>query len=120
MAALTEMTGKELQLATDPDCSTILERLARSMDDFSRRVFMDKLAGSYATSILFHVLNSISGRCLFRRYPTLAKHRFGSHVCQTYFNLAQNAVSSEVHPSVLPDFAPILIPTLTGIALQNH
>lgn len=46
MAALTEMAGKELQLATDPDCSTILERLARSMDNFSRRVFMDKLAGS--------------------------------------------------------------------------
>lgn len=45
-AVLSEMEGKERQLATDPDCSTILERVAHSMDDFSRRVFMDKLAGS--------------------------------------------------------------------------
>lgn len=45
-AALQEMTGKELQLATDPDCSGILERMAYSMDDFTRRVFMDRLAGS--------------------------------------------------------------------------
>jgi nucleolar protein 9 len=45
-AALQEMSGKELQLATDPDCSGILERMAYSMDDFTRRVFMDRLAGS--------------------------------------------------------------------------
>jgi nucleolar protein 9 len=46
VAALTEMTGKEKQLATDPDCSQILERMIHSMDDFVRRVFMDSLAGS--------------------------------------------------------------------------
>lgn len=46
MAVLTEMEGKELQLATDPDCSTILERVSHSMDDFARRVLMDKFAGS--------------------------------------------------------------------------
>lgn len=45
-AVLTEMEGKELQLATDPDCSTILERVSHSMDDFARRVLMDKFAGS--------------------------------------------------------------------------
>jgi nucleolar protein 9 len=45
-AALQEMSGKELQLATDPDCSGILERMAYSMDDFTRRVFMDRLVGS--------------------------------------------------------------------------
>ena len=45
-AALQEMSGKELQLATDPDCSGIIERMAYSMDDFTRRVFMDRLAGS--------------------------------------------------------------------------
>ncbi|KAG6864045.1 hypothetical protein C0991_000680 [Blastosporella zonata] len=44
--ALTEMGGKEKQLATDPDCSVILERMAYSMDDFVRRVFMDSLTGS--------------------------------------------------------------------------
>ena len=46
MAALTEMEGKEKQLATDPDCSTVLERMIYSMDDFVRRVFMDRLSGS--------------------------------------------------------------------------
>lgn len=47
VAALTEMSGKEKQLATDPDCSTILERMSYSMDDFVRRVFFDRLIGSY-------------------------------------------------------------------------
>lgn len=46
VAALTEMEGKEKQLATDPDCSTILERMVYSIDDFVRRVFMDRLSGS--------------------------------------------------------------------------
>lgn len=46
MAALKEMRGKEKQLATDPDCSVILERMAYSMDDFVRRVFLDSLSGS--------------------------------------------------------------------------
>ena len=46
LASLQEMSGKERQLATEPDCSTILERMIYSMDDFVRRVFMDSLAGS--------------------------------------------------------------------------
>jgi nucleolar protein 9 len=46
MAALQEMSGKERELATDPDCSTVLERMVYSMDDFVRRVFMDTLSGS--------------------------------------------------------------------------
>ena len=46
VAALTEMQGKEKQMATDPDCSVILERMFYSMDDFVRRVFVDSLAGS--------------------------------------------------------------------------
>lgn len=46
VAALSEMSAKEKELATDPDCSTILERMAYSMDDFVRRVFMDRLTGS--------------------------------------------------------------------------
>lgn len=45
-AALSEMNNKELQLATDPECSVILERMLYSMDDFARRVFIDSLAGS--------------------------------------------------------------------------
>ncbi|THU83938.1 hypothetical protein K435DRAFT_765540 [Dendrothele bispora CBS 962.96] len=74
VAALTEMTGKEKQLATDPDCSIILERMAYSMDDFVRRVFMDSLCGSY---------------------EGLFKHRFASHVCQTMITVAAETVSRE-------------------------
>ena len=46
MAALHEMHGKEKQLATDPECSIILERLLHSMHDFVLRVFVDSLVGS--------------------------------------------------------------------------
>ncbi|KAJ6510238.1 armadillo-type protein [Mycena vitilis] len=74
VAALTEMVGKEKQLATDPDCSLILERMAYSMDDFVRRVFVDSLIGSY---------------------DVLVKHRFASHVCQTLFTIASQTVSRE-------------------------
>ena len=48
MAALQEISGKERELATDPECAGGLERMAYSMDDFVRRVFMDSLTGSYA------------------------------------------------------------------------
>lgn len=46
VAALNEMVGKEKQLATDPECSVVLERMLYSMDDFVRRVFIDSLCGS--------------------------------------------------------------------------
>lgn len=54
VAALGEMSGKEKQLATDPDCSVILERMAYSMDDFVLRVLMDRLSGSWVL-VLFHL-----------------------------------------------------------------
>ncbi|KAI0921972.1 hypothetical protein AcW1_004190 [Taiwanofungus camphoratus] len=74
VAALTEMSGKEKQLATDPDCSSILERMIYSMDDFARRVFMDRLSGSF---------------------EQLIRHRFASHVCQTLFTVTSETVSRE-------------------------
>ncbi|KAI0637703.1 ARM repeat-containing protein [Trametes polyzona] len=74
VAALSEMAEKEKQLATDPDCSTILERMIHSMDDFVRRVFMDKLSGSF---------------------EQLSRHRFASHVCQTLLTVAADTVSRE-------------------------
>ncbi|KAG7096605.1 hypothetical protein E1B28_004022 [Marasmius oreades] len=83
-AALTEMTGKEKQLATDPDCSIVLERMAYSMNDFVRRVFLDSLSGSY---------------------ELLVQHRFASHVCQTLFYVSFDTISRELNgifPSV-PD-----------------
>ncbi|KAG1836483.1 armadillo-type protein [Suillus tomentosus] len=78
------MSEKEKQLATDPDCSVVLERMAHSMDDFVRRVFLDSLSGSY---------------------EALIKHRFASHVCQTLFTVAADSVSREtkgIYPSI-PD-----------------
>ncbi|KAJ3012136.1 hypothetical protein NUW54_g1959 [Trametes sanguinea] len=74
VAALEEMSGKEKQLATDPDCSTILERMIHSMDDFVRRVFMDRLSGSF---------------------EQLSRHRFASHVCQTLLIVASDTVARE-------------------------
>ncbi|OSD01821.1 ARM repeat-containing protein [Trametes coccinea BRFM310] len=74
VAALEEMSGKEKQLATDPDCSTILERMIHSMDDFVRRVFMDRLSGSF---------------------EQLSKHRFASHVCQTLLTVAADTIARE-------------------------
>ncbi|GAV99718.1 ARM repeat-containing protein [Lentinula edodes] len=81
VAALSEMRGKEKQLATDPDCSIILERMAYSMDDFVRRVFLDSLSGSF---------------------ETLVKHRFASHVCQTLFSVAAETVARETMGIVAP------------------
>ncbi|KAH7888091.1 armadillo-type protein [Phlebopus sp. FC_14] len=81
IAALNEMSGKEKQLATDPDCSVILERMAHSMDDFVRRVFLDSLSGSF---------------------EPLLRHRFASHVCQTFFSIAATTVSRETR-GILPD-----------------
>ncbi|KAM5532714.1 hypothetical protein V8D89_013606 [Ganoderma adspersum] len=74
VAALTEMSGKEKQLATDPDCSTILERMVYSMDDFVRRVFLDRLSGSL---------------------EQLSKHRFASHVVQTLLTVGGESVARE-------------------------
>ncbi|EJU06458.1 ARM repeat-containing protein [Dacryopinax primogenitus] len=73
-AALEELSGKELQASTDPDCSVVLERMIYSMDDFSRRVFCDRLAGAFTQ---------------------LACHRFASHVCQTLLTLSPSTVSRE-------------------------
>ncbi|CCO28168.1 Nucleolar protein 9 AltName: Full=Pumilio domain-containing protein NOP9 [Rhizoctonia solani AG-1 IB] len=74
VAALSESSGKELQLSTDPDCSIILERMLHSMDDLVIRVFADRLCGSYVQ---------------------LAQHRFGSHVCQTLLEVAVSTISRE-------------------------
>ncbi|KAK1229483.1 Nucleolar protein 9 [Marasmius sp. AFHP31] len=84
VAALTEMSGKEKQLSTDPDCSIVLERMSYSMDDFVRRVFLDSLSGSY---------------------ELLVRHRFASHVCQTLLFVSSETIAREfngVFPTI-PD-----------------
>lgn len=100
VAALSEMSDKEKQLATDPDCSVVLERMAHSMDDFVRRVFLDSLSGSY---------------------EALIKHRFASHVCQTLFTVAADTVSREtkgIYPSVADSKDKGELRTLTRLILD--
>ncbi|KAG1780420.1 armadillo-type protein [Suillus placidus] len=100
VAALSEMSEKEKQLATDPDCSVVLERMAHSMDDFVRRVFLDRLSGSY---------------------EALIKHRFASHVCQTLFTVAADTVSREtrgIYPSVADSKDRGELRTLTRLILD--
>ncbi|KAL5508549.1 NOP9 [Sanghuangporus vaninii] len=84
VAALEELSGKEEQLATDPECSNILERMAYSMDDFVKRVFVDRLAGSY---------------------EILSRHRFGSHVVQTLLSVAKGTISREAGGVISPTAA---------------
>ncbi|KAG8765077.1 Nucleolar protein 9 [Ceratobasidium sp. 428] len=79
VAALSEASGKEKQLATDPDCAIMMERMLHSMDDFVKRVFTDRLCGSYVQ---------------------LAQHRFGSHVCQTLFEVSASTISRETQGRV--------------------
>ncbi|KAJ7672874.1 ARM repeat-containing protein [Mycena rosella] len=100
VAALTEMVGKEKQLATDPDCSLILERMSYSMDDFVRRVFVDSLIGSY---------------------DVLVKHRFASHVCQTLFTVANQTVAREkrgIFPTVSESSEKGELRTLTQLIVD--
>jgi nucleolar protein 9 len=100
VAALSEMSEKEKQLATDPDCSVVLERMSHSMDDFVRRVFLDSLSGSY---------------------EALVKHRFASHVCQTLFTVAADTVSREtkgIYPSVTDSKDKGELRTLTRLILD--
>ncbi|KAG9042480.1 Nucleolar protein 9, partial [Serendipita sp. 407] len=99
-AALTEMQGKECMLATDPDCAVILERMIYSMDDLARRIFMNNLIGSVVE---------------------LAKHRFGSHVLETLFELGASTVSRETQgilptAQALPQFADQ--PTMSNLVAQ--
>ncbi|KAH7103039.1 ARM repeat-containing protein [Auriculariales sp. MPI-PUGE-AT-0066] len=97
VAALSEMAGKELQLATDPDCAAIVERILHSMDDFLKRVFVDRLSGSF---------------------EQLMAHRFASHVCQTIFTMAGSTVARELRGELPshPDAAQLR--TLTRLVID--
>ncbi|KZT41117.1 ARM repeat-containing protein [Sistotremastrum suecicum HHB10207 ss-3] len=99
-AALSEMRGKERQLACDPESSIILERMLHSMDDFTLRVFMDSLTGSY---------------------HQLLKHRFASHVCQTLFDVSSRTVSREtngIFPPAAEDAEEGELLTMTQLVLD--
>ncbi|KAG5455433.1 MAG: hypothetical protein BJ554DRAFT_5158 [Olpidium bornovanus] len=71
----SEIDGKEADLATDHECSRVLEKLLRQAPDQYLRVFFDKLNG---------------------RFVELFVHRFASHVCETVMTLAAVAVNREM------------------------
>ncbi|KAN0065715.1 Nucleolar protein 9 [Thecaphora frezii] len=73
-AILSEVDGKELVLATDPDTSIVLEGLVQRIGQKPLRVLMDRMAGNTTT---------------------LACHRFGSHVLQTCLACLQPAITAE-------------------------
>ena len=71
-AALSEMDGSELALATDPTCSLVLENMAPMLKSKALRVLVDRMAGNYVV---------------------LATHRYGSHVLQAILASIQVAVA---------------------------
>ncbi|KIM29464.1 hypothetical protein M408DRAFT_328726 [Serendipita vermifera MAFF 305830] len=104
-AALAEMQGKERQLATDPDCAVILERMIHSMDDLARRIFANSLLGSIVE---------------------LSKHRFGSHVLETLLENGSQTIDREskgIYPTAqsLPHFAaqPTFIDLVASICKET-
>ena len=91
-SALESLGGHEIALAGDGDTSIILERLCYSMDDFARRVLVDRFSGSY---------------------EKLVKHRSASHVLQTLFSLAGETVDREVRPSLPTSFSSLITSSQT-------
>ncbi|ORY23216.1 armadillo-type protein [Naematelia encephala] len=80
-SVLAELRGHELQVATDPDTAVVLERLLPSLGDWGRRVIGDAFGDNW---------------------ETLIRHRFGSHVAQTWFTLAADTLDREARGSFPP------------------
>lgn len=87
---LGELRNHELQLATDPECSVVLERLLASMGDRGRRILGDSLAGNW---------------------ETLIRHRFASHVVQSWIRLGADTVDREEKQTVQVEEEDTAIPT---------
>jgi nucleolar protein 9 len=71
---LLDVRGQELKLATDPDTALFLERLLPSLGDWGRRVIGDAFGN---------------------QWELLLKHRFGSHVVQTWLTLGADTLDRE-------------------------
>ncbi|WFC98547.1 Nucleolar protein 9 [Malassezia yamatoensis] len=80
-AALNEMDGSELSLATDPTCSLVLENMLNLMKEKALRVFFDRMSGNYIK---------------------LATHRYGSHVLQSMLISAQNSIAKHHGEQSIP------------------
>lgn len=80
-SALESLSGHEITLAGDNESSVVLERLLYAMDDFAKRVLLDRFTG---------------------QIEKLVKHRCASHVLQTLFELAGQTVDREVSSRFVP------------------
>ncbi|WVW82368.1 hypothetical protein I302_104375 [Kwoniella bestiolae CBS 10118] len=73
-SVLSELRSHELPTSTDPETSIILERLLPSLNDWGRRVIGDSFGD---------------------KWEELIRHRFGSHVVQTWLTLAAGTLDRE-------------------------
>ncbi|EIW72780.1 hypothetical protein TREMEDRAFT_67052 [Tremella mesenterica DSM 1558] len=120
-SVLTELRDHELVVATDPETSIVLERLLPSLGDWGRRVIGDAFG---------------------EQWTVLLRHRFGSHVVQTWLTLAGDTLDRESknmfppqhhaqaeHPElgILPTMSTLLssllseiIPNLSTLISDTH
>ncbi|KWU45137.1 hypothetical protein RHOSPDRAFT_28944 [Rhodotorula sp. JG-1b] len=100
-SALESLSGHEIELAGDGETSVVLEQLLYAMDDFARRVLLDRFAG---------------------QFERLVKHRSASHVLQTLFELAGETVDRETRGNVASGPASAddtdALPTMTALLLS--
>nr|XP_018267234.1 uncharacterized protein I303_01219 [Kwoniella dejecticola CBS 10117]OBR89392.1 hypothetical protein I303_01219 [Kwoniella dejecticola CBS 10117] len=73
-SVLSELRSHELPTSTDPETSIVLERLLPSLNDWGRRVIGDSVGD---------------------KWEELIRHRFGSHVVQTWLTLAAGTLDRE-------------------------
>ncbi|WVQ97408.1 hypothetical protein IAU59_004521 [Kwoniella sp. CBS 9459] len=73
-SVLSELRSHELPTSTDPETSIILERLLPSLNDWGRRVIGDAFGD---------------------KWPEVIRHRFGSHVAQSWMTLAAGTLDRE-------------------------
>ncbi|GAA6002991.1 RNA-binding RNA processing protein NOP9 [Rhodotorula paludigena] len=101
-SALESLSGHEVALAGDHETSVVLEQMLYAMDDFAKRVLLDRFTG---------------------QFERLVKHRHASHVLQTLFELAGETVDRETRGNVAPapssagDAASDL-PTMTALLVS--
>ncbi|BGP34639.1 Nucleolar protein 9 [Rhodotorula toruloides] len=104
-SALESLSGHEVALAGDHETSVVLEQLLYAMDDFAKRVLLDRFTGMY---------------------DKLVKHRHASHVLQTLFELAGETVDRETRGNIatgpssasadsLPTMSALLVSCLTEL-----
>ncbi|KAL7424743.1 Nucleolar protein 9 [Cryptotrichosporon argae] len=104
-SVLAELRGHELQVATDPDTAVVLERLLPSLGDWGRRVIGDAVGEGW---------------------ELLLRHRFGSHVGQTWLTLAADTLDREARGVVPPQQAqaatdgelPTMVALFTAVLAQ--